>query len=158
MANKDSVVVKGVELRWAFLAKPHTEGDYASGKYQVDIVVDEKQKAILEQLPRSNKQGFKKLEGDDAGKWSIALKSTVKPRVVDKDCMPMSDEDVAKIGNGTIANMRVVGFDARGSSFIGLGDIRIVSLVEYAGANWSDLLDDDEVADSLAVDDDDDLA
>lgn len=157
--TKANVVLKHVEIRWPYLAKPSTEGEYASGKYQVDVIFNEDQKKLLETLPRSTKQHFKE---EDNGLYKVTLKSTVKPRVLDKDCVAMTDEETAKVGNGTIANLRVVSYEARGQFFLGLGDIRIIDLKEYSGNNVQDLLDDDEVGNNIAADtdsdDDDDLA
>lgn len=158
--DRKYVVIKGVELCWAYLAEPNTKGEYASGKYQVDVVINEDQKALLETLQFSPKQKIKDL---GEGKFSVTLKSTVKPRVLDKDCMPMSDETVAKIGNGSIANVKVVAYETRGATFLGLSDIRVKNLIEYTGASSvQELLDDDETIDSIATDDtkddDDDLA
>ena len=146
------VVVKGVQLCWAFLAEPNTKGEYASGKYQVDVVINEDQKALLETLQFSPKQKIKDI---GEGKYELTLKSTVKPRVLDKDCLPLSDDLVAKIGNGSVANVKVVAYESRGATFLGLSDIRIKDLVEYTGGSVADLLDDDETIDSIATDDDD---
>ena len=136
------VVLKNVELNWAFLAEPSTKGEYASGKYQVDIVFDEEQKKTLETLQFSPKQKIKDA-GD--GKYTITLKSTIKPRVLDNDLLPMPDEKVGKIGNGSTANVKIVAYETRGAIFLGLSDIRIKTFVEYTGgASVKDLLDDGE--------------
>lgn len=155
--DKKYAVVKNVELSWAFLAEPNTKGEYASGKYQVDIIFNEDQKKVLETLQFSPKQHIKDL---GEGRFSMTLKSSVKPRVIDKDCLPMSADDVGKIGNGSIANVKVVAYEARGAVFLGLSDIRIKNFVEYTGGNGvKDLMDDDEVLTGVASDnDDDDLA
>ena len=39
MANE--VILKNVKLRWAYLDKPQTTGEFASNKYQVDVVLDD---------------------------------------------------------------------------------------------------------------------
>ena len=42
MANE--IILKNVKLRWAYLDKPQTNGEFASNKYQVDVVLDEASK------------------------------------------------------------------------------------------------------------------
>jgi len=155
MSDKKFVIVKNVELCWAFLAEPNTKGEYASGKYQVDLILNEDQKHLLETLQFSNKQKIKDL---GEGRYGVTLKSTVKPQVVDNNKMPMTDEAIGKIGNGTIANVRVVAYETRGATFLGLSSVRVKSLVEYNGGSINDLFDDDEVPTDSVTDDDDDLA
>lgn len=148
------VIVKDVELCWAFLAEPNTKGDYASGKYQVDLIISEDQKHLLETLKFSPKQKIKDL---GEGRFGVTLKSTVAPRIVDNDKMPLDKDLVSKIGNGTIANVKVVAYETRGSIFLGLSDIRIKKLVKYEnGGSVNELFDEDEVVDSVASDDTDD--
>lgn len=156
--DKKYVVLKDVELAWAFLAEPNTKGEYASNKYQVDVIFNEDQKKLLETLQFSPKQKIKDA-GD--GRYSVALKSSVKPRVVDNDKLPMPDEVVGTIGNGSIANVKVVAYESRGAIFLGLSDVRIKKLLKYNGSGVDDLFDEDEHVDSVAddtSDDDDDLA
>ena len=157
--NKPTVTLKGVELRWAYLGEPNNKGEYASGKYQVDVILNEAQKALVETLPRSKKQNIVALEGDDAGRYKVTLKSGMEPRVVNADCIRMTPEELKKVGNGTIANMKVVSYSARGQDFIGLGDIRITSLSEYSANSFEDLMDDeDDAVFASNNEDDDDLS
>ena len=39
----ENLVVKNVKLKWAHLAEPNTQGDYASGKYEVSVVLTPEQ-------------------------------------------------------------------------------------------------------------------
>lgn len=157
--NKPTVTLKGVELRWAYLGEPNNKGEYASGKYQVDVILNEAQKAIVDTLPRSKKQSIVALDGDDAGRYKVTLKSGMEPRVVNADCIRMTPAELKKVGNGTIANLKVVSYSARGQDFIGLGDMRITSLSEYSGNSFEDLMDDDEgAAFASNAEDDDDLS
>ena len=137
---KPYVVLKNVELQWPYLGKPQTKGEYASNKYQTDIVFDKAAKEALESIPHSNKQKIKEL---DDGRFSLTLKTSSEPFVVDNKKMRLSSEDCDKIGNGSIANVKVISYEARGSNFYGLGAIRIVDLKEYV-AGLNDLFDDDE--------------
>ena len=71
----------------------------------------------------------------------------------------MTPEQLKKVGNGTIANMKVVSYSARGQDFIGLGDIRITSLSEYSANSFEDLMDDeDDAVFASNNEDDDDLS
>lgn len=155
--NKLSVVVKGVELRWPFLGHPNDKGEFASGKYQTDIVCTKAQKDLIDSLPRSGMQKFKALDGDQEGLYTITLKTKNAPRVVNKDKMKMSPEELEKVGNGSIANIKVIGYNARGKDFIGLGAMCITQVEEYTGAaEFDDLVEDDAETASLASSDDDD--
>ena len=56
MANE--IILKNVKLRWAYLDKPQTQGEYASNKYQVDVVLDDVAKKAIEGI-KSNRQKIK---------------------------------------------------------------------------------------------------
>lgn len=154
MDSKKYVVLKDVEFCWAYLAEPNSRGDYASHKYQVDVIITEDQKKTLEELKFSPKQ---KIRDAGDGRYSLTLKSSIKPRVVDNDKMPMDAETVGSIGNGSIGNIKVVAYESRGAIFLGLSDVRIKKLVKYSGGNSvDDLFEDGEVTDSVASDDETD--
>ena len=104
MADNKSVLLKDVELRWAFLAEPQTKGEFASNKYQVDVVFGKDLAKVVKEL-KNARQTIKDL-GD--GLYSITLKSTKKPQVVDKKKHVLSDEDLKSIGNGTKAIVKAV--------------------------------------------------
>ena len=99
MSDLKTITLKGVELRWACLAEPSTRGEFASNKYQVDVVMNKDDAKLVKEL-KNSRQVIKDL-GD--GLFSITLKSTRKPKVVDAKKIVMSDEAVKGIGNGRVA-------------------------------------------------------
>lgn len=140
MANE--IILKNVKLRWAYLDKPQANGEFASNKYQVDVVLDAASKKAVESL-KSNRQKFKEKDGDTL----ITLKSSVKPHVyvVDKGIKRlMTDEELRTVGNDTIAHVKVNQYNTQKyGMFAGLGAIKIVELKQYASDD--DFGDDDEV-------------
>jgi hypothetical protein len=151
MSDMKTITLKGVELRWAFLAEPSTRGEFASNKYQVDVVMDKEQAKLVKEL-KNARQSLKDL-GD--GKFSITLKSSRKPKVVNAKKVVMSDDDVKSIANGTTAIVKAnqyTGF--KGAIFLGLGAVMVTNLVQYSGAD--DFADIDVDADDSAPFDTDD--
>lgn len=150
MANE--VILKNVKLRWAYLDKPQTNGEYASNKYQVDVVLDDVAKKAVEGM-KSNRQKFKEKDGDTL----ITLKSSVKPHVyvVDKGIKRlMTDEELKSVGNDTVAHVKVNQYNTQKyGMFAGLGAIKIVELKQYTGDD--DFGDDDDVPFEVAEDDQD---
>lgn len=153
MADLQSITLKNVELRWAHLAQPATKGEYASGKYEVMVVMDKSNAKLVKDLKNSS-QDLKELED---GMYGITLKSARKPRVLNKAKKVMSDDEVASIGNGTKAIVKAnqyVGYKSK--MFLGLQAVMITDLKEYVGEDpFADIeaLDDDDAA----MTDDDDL-
>lgn len=152
MANE--VILKNVKLRWAYLDKPQTQGEYASNKYQVDVVLDEAAKKSVEGL-KSSRQKFKEKDGETL----ITLKSSVKPHVYVMDRgikRLMTDEEMKKIGNDTIAHVKVNQYNTKKyGAFAGLGAVKIVELKQYSADD--DFGDDDDVPFDTAGDSDEDL-
>ena len=152
MANE--VILKNVKLRWAYLDKPQTQGEYASNKYQVDVVLDEAAKKSVEGL-KSSRQKFKEKDGETL----ITLKSSVKPHVYVMDRgikRLMTDEEMKKIGNDTIAHVKVNQYNTKKyGAFAGLGAVKIVELKQYSADD--DFGDDDDVPFDAAGDSDEDL-
>lgn len=152
MANE--VILKNVKLRWACLDKPQTQGEYASNKYQVDVVLDEAAKKSVEGL-KSSRQKFKEKDGETL----ITLKSSVKPHVYVMDRgikRLMTDEEMKKIGNDTIAHVKVNQYNTKKyGAFAGLGAVKIVELKQYSADD--DFGDDDDVPFDAAGDSDEDL-
>lgn len=150
MANE--VILKNVKLRWAYLDKPQTNGEYASNKYQVDVVLDDVAKKAVEGM-KSNRQKFKEKDGDTL----ITLKSSVKPHVyvVDKGIKRlMTDDELKSVGNDTVAHVKVNQYSTQKyGMFAGLGAIKIVELKQYTGDD--DFGDDDDVPFEVAEDDQD---
>ena len=150
MANE--VILKNVKLRWAYLDKPQTNGEFASNKYQVDVVLDDVAKKAVEGM-KSNRQKFKEKDGDTL----ITLKSSVKPHVyvVDKGIKRlMTDDELRAVGNDTVAHVKVNQYNTQKyGMFAGLGAIKIVELKQYTGDD--DFGDDDDVPFEVAEDDQD---
>jgi len=150
MADLKSIVLKDVELRWAFLSAPQTKGEYASNKYQVDVLMDEKTMKQVKELINS-RQKIKKV--DD--KYSITLKSSRQPKVVGSDKHVLSSDDLKNIGNGTVAHVKANQYQGyKDQVFLGLRSIMIKNLVEYNGGDDFAEFDDDS---DISSSDDDEL-
>lgn len=130
-------VLKNVELRWPYLAKKNEGGEYASGKYQVDLVLKGDNLKTVEEA-KNKKQKIKERDGVS----TITLKSSVKPRVYDRSKAVMSDEDIAKIGNGTVAHVKVTQYSSKFGDYLGLGSIKVLEVKQYSGSD--DFGDDDD--------------
>lgn len=128
-------VLHNVKLKWAFLAQPNTKGDFASNKYQVDVVLEGANLDTVNSL-KNNKQKVK----DKDGIKTITLKSSRKPRVYTATGALMSDAEIAKIGNDSVAHVIVEQYDAgKFGKMLGLGSIKVVELKAYtAGDNFED--------------------
>lgn len=150
MADLQSITLKDVELRWAHLAEPSTKGEFASNKYEVMVIMNKKQADEVSKL-KGNSQDLKEL---DDGLFGITLKSSKKPRVMNKRKEYLTDDEVKSIGNGTRAIVKAnqyVGF--KGKIFLGLNAVMITDLHEYMGADpFADIEVD---ADDSTTDDDD---
>lgn len=132
------VILKNVKIRWPFLAKKNDNGEFASGKYQVDVVLEGDNLKTIEDL-KNKKQKIK----DKDGVSTITLKSSVKPRVYTRTKAVMSDEDIAKIGNDTLAHVKVTQYSSKFGDYLGLGSIKVLEVREYSGSD-SDFGDDDD--------------
>lgn len=136
----DNIIVKNVKLKWAHLAEPNTQGDYASGKYEVSVVLTAEQ---AEQV-KGAINARQKIKTDKDGDLTVTLKSSVKPIVVDKNGMAYSPDMLKKLGNGTVANVRINLYQSRGMTFAGIGAIKVKDFKEYVSkADTSDLDDED---------------
>ena len=151
MADLQSITIKDVELRWPHLAEPSTKGEFASNKYEVFVVMNKKNADAVSKLKASN-QDIKEL---DDGLYGITLKSSKKPKVMNKRKELLSDDELKAIGNGTRAIVKAnqyVGF--KNKVFLGLNAIMVTELHEYAGG---DPFSDIEVDADDSITDDDDL-
>ena len=151
MADLQSITLKDVELRWAHLAEPSTKGEFASNKYEVLVVMDKKNADAVSKLKATN-QDLKEFDG---GLYGITLKSSKKPKVLNKRKERLTDDELKAIGNGTRAIVKAnqyVGF--KGKVFLGLNAVMITDLHEYEGA---DPFADIEVDADDSTSDDDDL-
>ena len=155
MSDLNSIVLKDVELKWAFLESPQTRGEYASNKYQVDVIMSSDQAKAVKELINPRQQ----LKKTDDGKYSITLKSSKKPKVTDKSKSIMSDEDIKAIGNGTVAHVKANQDKCfKDQIFLGLKAVMITDFKKYDGGD--DFEDIDAVADDDAAPfdtDDDDI-
>lgn len=145
MADLSAVTLKNIELRWPCLAEPQTRGEYASNKYQVDVVFSKDYLDTINKL-KNGRQLVKDL-GD--GLYSITLKSSKKPKVTDAKKSVMYDDDLKTIGNGTIAHVKATQYKGyKDQTFLGLRAVMITDLHRYDGG--------DEFSDIDAAPDDDD--
>lgn len=147
----DAITVKNVKLKWAFLAEPNTKGEYASNKYQVDILVPSATaKEITAKI--SKRQKFKKDE--ETGLYSLSVKSSKKPMVMDAHKHLMSDDDIRKIGNGSEGHVKINFFEVRKEVFAGLNAVMVTKLVEYVTDPFEDVeVEDEDVAEDSAKSD-----
>lgn len=135
----DTILLKNVKLKWPFLAAPNNKGEFASNKYQVDLVLEGDNLEAVKKIinPR---QKIKVKDGESV----ITLKSSVKPRVYNKIKAIMSDEDLKKVGNGSIAHVHVTQYDSKKfGMFAGLGSIKIIDVKEFSGDD--DFGDDEDI-------------
>lgn len=144
MNDLKSITLKDVELRWTYLAEPQTKGEFASNKYQIDVVFNKDLAKQVKDL-KNARQTLKDL-GD--GLYSITLKSSKKPKVVNSKKIVMSDDELKTIGNGTKAIVKATQYKGfKDAIFLGLTAVMITDLHEFAG---SDPFADIEVADDTA--------
>lgn len=147
----ETIVLKNVKLKWPYLAKPNDVGEYASGKYQVDIVLAGDNLKTVEGL-LNKKQKIKEKDGEKV----VTLKSSVKPHVYNKVKALMSDEEIKQVGNGSVAHVKVTQYDTKYGTFLGLGAIKVVEVSTYTGGE-ADFGDDDDVTVAASTDDDEEL-
>lgn len=132
MADLKTVRLNDVELRWASLAEPQTRGEYASNKYQVDVILNKDQAKTVKEA-KNDRQILKDI-GD--GLYSITLKSNKKPQVVDTKKRPLSTDELKAIGNGTKAIVQAVQYKGfKDAIFLGLNAIMVTDLRSYSGAD-----------------------
>ena len=132
MADLKTVRLNNVELRWACLAEPQTRGEFASNKYQVDVVFDKDNAKMVKEL-KNARQTIKDL-GD--GLYSITLKSNRKPQVVDTKKRPLSIDELKAIGNGTKAIVQAAQYKGfKEAIFLGLNAVMVTDVKQYSGAD-----------------------
>lgn len=149
----DQVKLTDVEIAWPFLAEPNNTGDYASGKYEMTVILTPEQAAKIKEQGIAERQKIKPAKDKD-GMFQITLKSSKEPFVYGPTGSPLSFEEKKKVGNGSIANLYVTIFEVRGQKFAGLGKVLIKKLVEYTGgAGAGDLLDNPAIDSSELLDD-----
>lgn len=138
MFEKKEIQLNNVVLEWPFLGMINDKGNFPTHKYQVTLVLDEKQLEVLNSVPHP-RQNPKKC---DDGKYRFTVKSTKQPRVVDINRMPMDIEEVKKIGNGTIASVRLSNYlGYMNTPFLGLSAVKVNEMKAFvagAGNQWED--------------------
>ena len=131
MADLNAILLKDVEIRWAFLSEPQTRGEYASNKYQVDVLMTKEQAQQVKKL-KNPRQNIKEVDG----KYSITLKSSRQPSVVGKDKVAFTEDELKTIGNGTKAIVKATQYKGyKDQIFLGLKAIMITDLKKYTGAD-----------------------
>lgn len=153
MADLNKIRLNDVELRWACLAEPQTRGEYASNKYQVDVVFGKEYAKTIKEL-KNARQAIKDL-GD--GLYSITLKSNRKPQVVDAKKRPLSVDELKAIGNGTKAIVQAAQYKGfKDAIFLGLNAIMVTDVKQYGGADaFADIAVESDDAPFSTEDDDD---
>lgn len=137
----EQVKLTNVEIAWPFLADTNTSGEYASGKYELTLILTPEQAALIKEQGIAERQKIKPAKDRD-GMFQLTVKSQKEPYVYDSTGAAMSYEDKKKIGNGSIVNLYVTIFEVRGQRFAGLGKVVVTKLKEYTGgAGAGDLLD-----------------
>ena len=153
MTDLNSIVLKNVELKWPYLESPQTRGEYASNKYQVDVIMSADQAKAVKELINPRQQ----IKKTDDGRYQITLKSSKKPKVTDKNKSVMSDDDIKAIGNGTVAHVKANQYKGfKEQVFLGLRAVMVTDFKKYDGG---DDFEDIEVAsddDAAPFDTDDD--
>ena len=136
--------INNVQLKWAFLDRVNDKGQYPSYKYEVVVVMDKEQADALMSLPHSPKQTVKVVDGGYEFKFKAKPKDGHNPiKILDRNQMVMPQEQVAKIGNGTIASIKVYSYNTKFGDFLGLNAIKVNELKEYvAGAGATSFEDD----------------
>ena len=153
MADLNKIRLNNVELRWACLAEPQTRGEFASNKYQVDVVFGKEDAKAIKEL-KNARQTIKDL-GD--GLYSITLKSNRKPQVVDTKKRPLSVDELKAIGNGTKAIVQAAQYKGfKDAIFLGLNAIMVTDVKQYSGADaFADIAAESDDAPFDTGDDDD---
>lgn len=153
MAELKAVTLKNVELKWPYLAEPQTRGEFASNKYQVDVVISKEDAKLVKDLKNSRQQ-LKEVDG----KYVITLKSSKKPTVVDTRKVPLSVDELKTVGNGTIAHVKATQYKGfKEQIFLGLKAVMITELHQYTGGDdFADIEADDDGDNTAPFSSDDD--
>lgn len=141
-------LLKNVELKWPYLAKKNEGSEYSSNKYQVDIVLTGDNLKVIEEN-KNKKQKIKENEGVK----SITLKSAKKPHVYNSAKALMTDDELAKVGNGSVAHVKVTQYSTKFGDYLGLGPVKVIKVAEYSAD--ADFGDDDDVAEDAPFEVDD---
>ena len=135
MSEHQNIRLDGVELQWA---KLH-ESSEMSNKYTVNVIkLTDAQVKELKAAGLSVKHGKDKQTPDPEVGNYIAPSAQNPVMVVDSMKKSIEGEELAKVGNGTIANVIIRPYDWTFKNKKGVGcglqGIQIVQLKEYHGA------------------------
>lgn len=135
MSEHTNIRLDGVELQWAKLHEPSE----MSNKYTVNVIkLTDAQVKGLKAAGLSVKHGKDKQNPDPEVGNYIAPSAQNPVMVVDSMKKSIEGEDLAKIGNGTIANVIIRPYDWTFKNKKGVGcglqGVQIVNLKEYRGA------------------------
>lgn len=138
----EKIILKNVKLRWAYLGKVQDTGEFASNKYQVDVVFGKSDYDAVNKL-KNKKQIIKDLGN---GEYSITLKSAKKPTVLDSHGIRMDDAAANSIGNDSIAHVSAAQYVGFGKQlFLGLSAVKVINLVPYGDTSHDfDGIDDSD--------------
>lgn len=152
--NYTTGILKDVELQFASLGQPNTKGEYASGRYEVRVVITKEQAQTLKGHNLSRLVSFRK---EEDGRFSTNLRTNKKPRVVDSMRRDLTQEQLDSIGNGTTANVKYSVYTTPKGGFLGLEAVAIKVLKEYSKSLDDDLFDEEDTQAPFDTDDDDDI-
>lgn len=135
MSEHQNIRLDGVELQWAKLHEPSE----MSNKYTVNVIkLTDAQVKELKAAGITVKHGKDKQKPDPEVGNYIAPSAQNPVMVVDSMKKSIEGDDLAKIGNGTIANVIVRPYDWTFKNKKGVGcglqGVQIVNLKEYRGA------------------------
>lgn len=132
-------ILMGVKLMWAHLAKPNQKND--NPKYEVELnnLTAEHLKQLKGlALPYTPNDGSKKYDSEGNSKaekgFYCSPKSNRPVPVFDSIPKPMHISHIEKIGNGSIANVKVHTYEYTvngGGVALGLDEVQITEYVEY---------------------------
>jgi|TARA_R100000152_G_C6777745_1_gene207811 hypothetical protein len=135
MSEHKNIRLDGVELQWAKLHEPSD----LSNKYTVNVI-----KLTDAQVKELKAAGITVKNGKDKKEPNLEVGNYIAPSaqnpvmVVDSMKKSIEGEELARIGNGTIANVIVRPYDWTFKNKKGVGcglqGIQIVELKEYRGA------------------------
>lgn len=132
------ILLKDVELQWAYLREPRIEEDKA--KYSADLCNLSKKQAN-----ELHKAGLEIRNGADLKKSKpekglfITAKTGIQPKIVDGDLMRLDGDEVPLVGNGSKANVFVRPWawpdkyqtEGRAGISAGLEQVQLLKVVPY---------------------------
>lgn len=132
------ILLKDVELQWAYLREPRIEEDKA--KYSADLCNLSKKQAN-----ELHKAGLEIRNGDELDKPKpekglfITARTGIQPKIVDRDLVRLDGDEVPLVGNGSKANVFVRPWawpekyqtSGRSGMSAGLEQVQLLKVVPY---------------------------